>query len=1190
MRCSGVVALRRVGGGEDDACRRSRVTGRLDFRVLGPLEVVRDHGAVALVKGKARAALGVLLIHANEVVATDRLIDDIWGAHPPATATKSVHVYISQLRQSLGADAIVTRAPGYELRVEEGQLDLDRFDRLRRDATHAKPAVAAARLREALGLWRGPPFADFTYDAFAQATIARLEELRLAVLEECIAAELELGRHAELVGELATLAQEHPLRERIRAAQMLALYRSGRQAEALAAYQSTRRALVDVLGIEPGRALHDLERDILTQDSGLDFVAATQLVAPGGTLQPGAEEPREPLARHERPRTDRTFFGRTRELETLCVGLDQAIAGQGGLFLISGEPGIGKSRLIDEFARHAGTAGVRVLSGRCWEAGGAPAYWPWCQSIRAYVRACDPELLAAELGSGAADIAELVPDVRERVAGVPAPARSRDPDTARFRLFDATAGFLRRAAVREPLVLVLDDLLAAETPSLVLLQFLARELAETRILVIAGYRDTELARGSPLTLTLVALRRESVTRALPLSGLARDDVAQFIRLAAGTDAPESLVNAINAQTEGNPLFLGEVVRLLAQEGRLATTGQASSSRLGIPQGVREAISLRLGHLSSACNEILILASILGRDFRLNALERVSELSSNDILELLDPAFVTGLISEVAGVPGRLRFSHALVRETLHEELNTSRRVALHARVGEALEDFYAHDTESHLGELAYHFFESLPGGDAERAIDYARRAGRDAVRLLAYEEAARLYRMALAALETTLVPHNETRCDLLLALGDAEARAGNMPEAKNAFLAASEIARHCGMPEALAHAAVGYGGRIVWARAGHDLRLVALLRDALAGLPPSDSPLRVRLLARLAGALRDDPSPETRAALSAEAVEMARRLNDPGTLAYALDGRYAAILGPENPEERLALADEIVRLADAVDDRERAVQGRHYRLIALMELADLRSVDAEVTALALLAEELRQPAQLWYVAATRANLALLTGRFDEAEDLISRALELGRHAMSRDATLSSRLQLFLLRREQNRLEEVEETIRQSIQDYSARPVFRCALILLLCDLGREDEAIAALDRLAAGAFADIPVDNEWLFCMSFLADASERLGATDHASALYDLLLPHAGRNASNADEISLGDVSRSLGNAAAALERWDDAVRHFTAALDANARMGAQPWLARTRDDYARMLRARGRPTDIAHAESLTQSPPGAS
>jgi DNA-binding SARP family transcriptional activator/tetratricopeptide (TPR) repeat protein len=1153
------------------------VTGLLDFRVLGSLEVVSDAGPVALAHGKARAVLGVLLIHANEVVGTDRLIDDVWGSHPPETATKSVHVYVSQLRRSLGADAIVTRPPGYALRLEPGQLDLDRFVRLRAESTSAPDAAtAAAKLHEALALWRGPPFADFTYDAFAQATIARLEELHLASLEERIEADLELGRHAELVGELGTLAQEHPLRERIRAAQMRALYRCGRQAEALAAYQGARRALVDELGIEPGRALHELERDILTQDRSLDFV-------PPENSSIALEV--EPLVRSPTPRANGPLLGRERELDALCAGLEDAIAGQGRLFLVSGEPGIGKSRLMDEFARRARPRGVRVLSGRCWEAGGAPAYWPWCQSIRAYVRTCDPELLAADLRNGASDVAELVPDVRELLPGVPSPSRSRDPDTARFRLFDSMAGFLRRAALREPLVLVLDDLHAADAPSLILLQFLARELAETRILVVAGYRDTELGRASPLTLTLVALRRESVTRELPLSGLGRDDVARFIRLTGGADAPASLVRAIDAQTEGNPLFLGEVVRLLSHEGRLAPSDDSISARLGIPQGVREAIGLRLGHLSEACNELLVLASILGREFRLDALQRVSELSHGDVLRRLDPAFGAGLIAEVPGAPGRVRFSHALVRETLHEEVGTGRRVALHARIGDVLEDFYAHDTEGHLGELAYHFFESLPGGDAERAIEYASRAGGHAVRLLAYEEAARLYRMAIAGLDTTLVPRDERRCELLLALGDAEARAGNMPDAKEAFFAASEIARHHRLPEALARAAVGYGGRIVWARAGHDLRLVALLRDALAGLSPHDSPLRVRLLARLAGALRDEPSLETRAALSAEAVEMARRLDDPATLAYALDGRSAAILGPANPEERLAIANEIVRLADAVDDRERAVQGRQYRLLALMELGDLERVDVEVAALTVIAEELRQPAQLWNVAATRANLALFTGRLDEAEDLIARALELGRHAMSRDAILSSRLQLFLLRREQDRVGESEETIRRSIQEYPARPVFRCALVLLLCDLGREEEGRAALGRIATGAFADIPVDNEWLFCVCFLADASERLGAVDHADTLYELLLPHAARNASNADEISLGSVSRSLGNAALALGRWDDAVRHFEAALAANTRMGATPWVARTLDDYARMLQARGAAGDLARAESLSHA-----
>jgi DNA-binding SARP family transcriptional activator len=255
------------------------VTGRLTFKVLGPLEAVGEQGAVTLPKGKPRAVLGVLLMHVNEVVATDRLIEDVWGAHPPANATKSLHVYVSLLRRSLGSDVILTRPPGYALRIESGRLDVDHFERLRDEAGRADPQTAADRLHEALSLWRGPPFADFTYDAFAQSTIARLEEMRLGALEERIEADLQLGRHAEIVAELATLVQEHPLRERIRGAQMLALYRSGRQAEALAAYQDARRALVDELGIEPGRALHELERRILMQDSSLELAPADEPMA-----------------------------------------------------------------------------------------------------------------------------------------------------------------------------------------------------------------------------------------------------------------------------------------------------------------------------------------------------------------------------------------------------------------------------------------------------------------------------------------------------------------------------------------------------------------------------------------------------------------------------------------------------------------------------------------------------------------------------------------------------------------------------------------------------------------------------------------------------------------------------------------------------------------------------------------------
>jgi DNA-binding SARP family transcriptional activator/tetratricopeptide (TPR) repeat protein len=1154
----------------------ARVIGQLDFRVLGPLEIA-GADATPLARGKVRATLAVLLIHANEVVTTDQLIEQVWGEQRPAAATKSVHVYISQLRRCIGPDAILTRPSGYELRVQPGQLDVHRFEQLRQEAGQADAATASAKLHEALGLWRGQAYADFIYEAFAQTTIARLEDLRLGALEERIEADLSLGRHAELVPELATLAREHPLRERIRGAHMLALYRSGRQAEALAAYQDARRALVDGLGIEPGRSLHELERRILVQDPTLELVPEAGDAEPAASVAPG-ERP----ARAERSRPTGPLLGREPELAELRASVADAIAGDGRLILVSGEPGIGKSRLLDELATQAAARGVRVLWGRCWEAGGAPAYWPWCQSIRAYVRSCKPDELATELRNGAPDVAELVPEIRDLLPDVPLPSHSDDPDTARFRLLEATAAFLRRASERTPLALILDDLHAADAPSLILLQFLTRELAETRILVVGAYRDTELRRTSPLTLALAELRRESVTRVLPLSRLDRAEIADFIRLTTGMEPGEALVATMHSQTDGNPLFLSEVVRLLTQEGGLSAAGDLAAQRPTIPQGVREAIGRRLGHLSQECNELLIVASVLGREFRVDALQRVSGCASRDVLELLDQAIAPGLIVEVSGAPGRLSFSHALVRDTLQDELSPGRRLALHGRISETLEQLYADDPEPHLAELAHHCFESLPLGDPGRAVAYARRAGERAAHLLAYEEAARLYRMAGAALDMTLDADTESRCEILLALGDAEARAGDMSEAKTAFLQAAEIARRTGLPEALARAAVGYGGRTVWARAGHDPRLIALLRDALDALPPDDSAIRVRLLARLAGALRDEFSREPRAQLSAEAVEMARRLDDPATLAYALDGRFAAILGPDTAAERLAIATETLELARATEDGERIVQGHQTRLIALLDLGDLDALATEQAAMMRVAEELRQPAQRSYVASTSAGLALFRGELDEAEQLIARAQEFGRHALSRDAALSSQLQLFQLRREQGRLEEIEEGVLQAIREYPTRLVLRCALVIAYCDLGRENDARAAFNLLASNEFHDIPFDNEWLLCMCLLADASEWLGDSKRAQTVYDLLLPYDGQNAANADEISLGDTSRSLGNAAHAMARWEEGERHFQRALAANARMGARPWLARTRQDYARMLRARGEHGDSRRAEIL--------
>jgi DNA-binding SARP family transcriptional activator len=366
------------------------------FRILGPLEVEDDGRAIELGGARQRAVLAILLLHRGKLVPASRMIDDLYGEQPPATAAKSLQVHVSRLRKALGNHTSVeSRAGGYALRLEPHELDADRFEakhRLGREAlATGKTEEAKAAFDEAINLWRGPPLADVRYEDFAQAEIARLLEARLAVEEDRLEAELTLGRHADVVGELERLIAENPLRERLRGQLMTALYRCGRQAEALEAYQAARRTLVEGLGIEPGRMLRELEKAILMQDSSLDLASTHDGGSETAEASRGA------------------FVGRQAELEQLLAGLEDALAGRGKLFLLEGEPGIGKSRLADELIAHARTRGARILVGRCWEAGGAPAYWPWVQSLRAYIRESDTATLRVQLGSGAADVAQIAP-------------------------------------------------------------------------------------------------------------------------------------------------------------------------------------------------------------------------------------------------------------------------------------------------------------------------------------------------------------------------------------------------------------------------------------------------------------------------------------------------------------------------------------------------------------------------------------------------------------------------------------------------------------------------------------------------------------------------------------------------------------------------------------------------------------
>src|SRR5947208_7542106 len=476
-------------------------------------------------------------------------------------------------------------------------------------------------------------------------------------------------------------------------------------------------------------------------------------------------------------RTESVFVGRQYELVELRAGLEDAVGGRGRSFLVVGEAGIGKTRLVEELAREAAERGHLVLWGRCWEGEGAPPYWPWIQVIRTYLRIARSDGLPRVAGgAGAPYLAQLVPEL----GGVQSPGPSVPPQSehARFYLFDAVVTFLQSRPDHIPLVLVFDDLQWADTPSLLLLQFLVHELRDTAMLVVATYREIEARQNPHVADILGALARDG--RHLPLRGFGEEEVALFIEGKTGRSASAALVRAVHRETEGNPFFVDEIVHLLvggAPERWDATVAR----RLPVPQGVREAIRRRLAPLPAPCRDALTLASVVGREFGLGALQRALGLAADELLEMLAPALQREILVRDRGTAGRYRFAHALIRETIYEELGAAERATLHMRIGEALEGLHQTDPTSPLTALAHHFLEAVPAGGAEKAITYSTRAARHAEASLAYEDAAVLFEHALDVLGEAHPADAPMRCELLLARGGPQWRGGDGTRARETF-------------------------------------------------------------------------------------------------------------------------------------------------------------------------------------------------------------------------------------------------------------------------------------------------------------------------------------------------------------------------------------------------------------------------
>jgi class 3 adenylate cyclase len=907
---------------------------------------------------------------------------------------------------------------------------------------------------------------------------------------------------------------------------------------------------------------------------GLGVCRLKDLSRPVGLYQVRAERLVEnfpPLRAIERPpsgpggpaRQRAIFVGRDRELAELLAALDDLPGRRGALFLLSGEPGIGKTRLVEEFAARATQRGARVISGRCRESGGAPAYWPWVQSLRALIQEAEPALLAAQLGAGAADMAQIVPELREFFSDLPLPP-SLDPEGARFRLFDAVTTFLRNAAAAQPLVVVLEDIQAADAPSLLLLRFVAADLANAHLLVIATRRDGDRASTESFVSDLAELTRAERFHEVPLAGLGREDVARLVKADGATEPTEGLVAAIHDRTEGHPFFVGETVRMLATRGRLDA----------LPLGVRAVVAQRLGLLSETCRRVLAVAAVVGREFDTDLLAVVAEVEPAPLLDRLEEALVAKALADVPGAPGRFRFAHALIREVLYDELAATRRMRLHRGVAEALEAIHAAELEPRLAELAHHFLMAAPAGTAAKAVDYSTRAADRAVAELAYEEAARLYEMAVTAHELEAGANAQARCELLLALAGAQASSNDMISAKETFVRAADVARNAGSAGQLARAALGHGGSMV-ALPADDARIVPLLEEALAAVGENDSVLRARLLARLACA-------DLRPSCGLEAVDIARRLDDPATLAWTLQARLTLAWGPGNTDELVALTDEIIAAAEDARDLEQALNGHLIRLELLVTLGRTAAAQHELAVATRFAHELRLPSARWHVAVHETGLALLAGRFAEADALIERAEELGERSSSAEVTTTAVAQRFLVRMEQSRLEELRPALQEIAAAHPENGVYLCLLARLECEAGNDPAAGAMLELLARDQWATVSHNLESLLAMALLAETAALLAHEAHAAALDHLLAPHGSLIAVAGHFFPMGAMSRYMGMLAAVLSRLDEAARRFEDAAATNAAIGARPWVAHAKADHARVLLTRQAPGDHEHACDL--------
>jgi DNA-binding CsgD family transcriptional regulator len=872
----------------------------------------------------------------------------------------------------------------------------------------------------------------------------------------------------------------------------------------------------------------------------------------------------------------RPIVGRARELDVFRAAFDRMLGGRRQLILMSGEPGIGKTRCAEALAEVAEDQGALVLWGRCREEAGAPPYWPWVQVLRAYIDASSLDEVRLNMGTAVKDIAALVPELLDSPHQAPQwPGANGDSSPARFRTFDALRQFFHLAAQQVPIVLVMDDLHWADAPSLSLLEFLNQELMRSRLLIVGTYREADASRQTPLRNALGGLIRDSDVERIHLGGLSQLAIGEVAERLCDVNLTESAIRLIYQRTDGNPLFAIELIKVLMDEG---AGGSIAATAAKIPAGVRETIARRLMRLSDKCNELLCAAAVFGRQFTAREVAAAVNQDVHRVLGVLEPAVQAGIIHAHTTALGSYEFTHALIRETIYEDLPAVDRLRLHAGAGDALVTVYAAHLEPALSRVAHHYHEAAASGNADKAVIYALRAADSAVRMYAYEDALLHYDRAIETLERGGMLHDERLARAHILKGSALYQLGKIQESIEVLLAAVNRTRVLGSAELLIDVLM------LLARSSQHVEqhhFVPLLDRALALLPDVDSVHRAKAWATLAFALRTTEDNSRVQLLVDKALDMASRCCNASERCACYQLTVMALRGnPASLHRRLLLGKEYLAIAHTTANGDLLADAYHWQVLNYFESGQLEELETLLEQYESLSSA-RFGLHQFRSGAYRVTLSLLRGEWQDLEQRIEDLLAIGTKTRRDDADGVYGAQMFALNRDLGRLHALAPQIKE-IAAGTARRMWEPGLMLICAEIGLLAEARAIFDRLVEGECCSIRRDDMYMTCLVFSAETCCALGDTRAAVSLYELLLPYSGQTANHPTAVCFGATDLYLGMLALTANRPEAARRHFEHALTLNRAMRAWPFLARTLLRYGAHLLTR--PEDEERRRGLQQ------